>query len=732
MTGFQHLSKLMFKSRPISFRRILLSRILLLLVPVLLSGVYVTYRKARSSLLDNARQNVIESAIREGERLNDSINALEANLITASTATVWQDRSTQTSQEFLQQLQQKLPTDIQCIQLTNFSRQPSPEVFASTCGNQLLATIPSGFWSLQQEESFLQDQKIYVTLPDQAAINRAQAKSPRNPQAIPESLQLPAAVPENSQSNSQSNSRSSPQPTLAPVSKLHLVFSVPIYDRSGNLNQVLHVKTSLLREDMPSTVIINEDGFILAHPLPNLIGARIQDQPDVDRLKNAMRNALQGRRNFLHLFSFQEPQRELLSGYTAIPSPVTNENQQQLIVLSLQPLDKALAGLAGIQQILLIFTLALLMAGILAAMYIATALARPIEQIRDYALHSHPQAKQPTQNFQGFEIREFVQLSQSLQTMVTRLATWAGELEMAWQEATAANRLKSEFLATTSHELRTPLNAIIGCLRLVQDGFCDDREEELELLQKADQAAIRLLEIIDDLLAFAKIESGSLAVQIAPLNLTQLLRDVIQLQIPNLESKGLTLTRHNLDQQINIRGDADKVQQVFLNILSNAIKFTDQGGITISLDLESSRSQNLSTSLDRPPANSSQTLDTGDRNISTQSISTQSISTQDILNQDILDQDMVVVEFKDTGVGIPLHDQSKLFHPFVMADGSNTRRFGGTGLGLAISRNLVEMMGGSIRLFSAGEGCGTTVQIVLPTLQPPSSTLAPSIELGKS
>ncbi len=726
----------MFKSRPISFRRILLSRILLLLVPVLLSGVYVTYRKARSSLLDNARQNVIESAIREGERLTDSIKALEANLITASTATVWQDRSPQTSQEFLLQLQQKLPTDIQCIQLTNFSRQSSQGVLGSTCGNQALVNIPDGFWSLQQEAIFLQDQKIHVTLPDQAAINQSQVNSRSNSKNIPEGRQQSSAISKNSQPNSQPNSQVSPQPIPAPISKLHLIFSVPIYDRSGNLSQVLHVETSLLKEDTPSTVIINEDGLILAHPLPNLIGAKIQDQPDVDRLKNAMRNALRGRQNFLHLFSFQAPGQELLSGYNAIPSPVTTPNQQpqqQLIILSLKPLDQALAGLSDIQQILLVFTLALLMAGILAAMYISRALARPIEQIRDYALHCHPQAKQPTQNFQGFQIREFVQLSQALQNMVTRLATWAGELEMAWQEATAANRLKSEFLATTSHELRTPLNAIIGCLRLVQDGFCDDREEELDMLQKADQAAVRLLEIIDDLLAFAKIESGSLAVQIAPLNLTQLLKDVIQLQIPSLESKGLTLAWQNLDQQINIRGDEDKVQQVFLNILSNAIKFTDQGGITISLFLESSRSPNspnspnLPNSLDRYPSSSfSQSPEPEDRNSFHQSISTQD------LNQDIPNQDMVVVEFKDTGVGIPPHDQSKLFHPFVMADGSNTRRFGGTGLGLAISRNLVEMMGGNIRLFSAGEGRGTTVQIVLPTHQPPSPKINTPIELGKS
>ncbi len=327
------------------------------------------------------------------------------------------------------------------------------------------------------------------------------------------------------------------------------------------------------------------------------------------------------------------------------------------------------------------------MAGIFAAMYISTALARPIEQLRDYALHSQPHSL-PSKHSQDFQIREFGQLSQALQSMVERLTRWAEELETAWREAIEANRLKSEFLATTSHELRTPLNAIIGCLRLVKDGFCDDRNEELELLQKADQAAVNLLKIIDDLLDFAKIEAGSLTVEIAALDLNELLKEVIHSQMPSLTAKGLSLVSPEFNYQITVRGDREKLQQVFINLLSNAIKFTDRGTINISI---------------YPAGNHPQ------KNPESQEIRS---SHPPLENK----SDTIIIEFKDTGIGIPPDNQQKLFRPFVMADGSSTRKFGGTGLGLAISRNLIEMMGGSIQLSSPGEGFGTTVQVILPAL----------------
>ena len=646
----------MFKSHSISFRRILLSRILLLLVPVLLSGVYVTYRKARSGLLETARQNVKESAIREGERLIDHINSLEANLLTVSAATVWQDRTPQAAQEFLAQLQQKLPTDIQCMQLSNIL---SRNVLASTCGDHPLVIVPTNFWSPRQEATFFKDQQLYVTT------------APSPPAPSPDQL--------------------APQ-QLTQTSQLYLTFSVPIYDRQGNLSQILHVKTSLLKDKSfsvlkaPSTVIINQEGIILAHPNPSAVGTNIEQKPDAERLKSIVRNALRNRQDVLHLFAFQSPGQELLTGYTAIPSPITAAIKQKWIVLSITPLDTALAGMSEIQQILLIFTLALLMAGIFAAMYIATALARPLEQLRDYALHSQPHSL-PSQH-QDFQIREFGQLSQALQSMVERLTRWAEELETAWREAIEANRLKSEFLATTSHELRTPLNAIIGCLRLVTDGFCDDRNEELELLQKADQAAVNLLKIIDDLLDFAKIEAGNLTVEMAVLDLNQLLKEVIDLQMPDLTAKGLSLVALEFNYQITVRGDREKLQQVFINLLSNAIKFTDQGSITISIYPERSY----------PPKKSELPEFTSPRN----PLETKS--------------ENIIIEFQDTGIGIPPDSQGKLFRPFVMADGSSTRKFGGTGLGLAISRNLIEMMGGSIQLSSPGEGFGTTVQVILPAL----------------
>jgi signal transduction histidine kinase len=625
-------------------------------------------------VLETARQSVKQSAIREGERLSDSINALEANLLTASTATVWQG-SPQASQEFLSQLQQKLPTNIECIQLTKVASQ---KISASTCGNQPLVTVPEKFWSPKQESTFLRDQRIHVV------------------------TMIPPLASKVSPAKTTAKATSSPE-KLRQVSQIHLIFSVPIYDRSGSLSQILHVKTSLLKEEpallletpatVTTTVILDQDGTILAHPNPSFVGTKIQEQPDADRLQSLLRNALKGKRDFMHLFAFQPQGQELLAGYTAIYSPVTSASlrqnssttQTQWIVLSMLPMESALAGLSAIQQILLVFTLALLMAGIFAAMYIATVLARPIEQMRDYALHSQPESLQLSQNFQGFEIKEFGQLFQALQSMVERLTTWAGEREAAWREATEANRLKSEFLANTSHELRTPLNAIIGCLRLVQDGFCDDRAEELDMIEKADQAAVHLLEIIDDLLDFAKIESGKLEVEVVALELNQLLREVIQSQSLALETKGLTLIPPDSSYIVTVEGDREKLRQVFLNLLSNAIKFTEHGSITISLTPE------LKPTKSSPP---------------------ESLESPSPNNR----RENIVVQFQDTGVGIPLGDQSKLFRPFVMADGSSTRKFGGTGLGLAISRNLVEMMGGTIRLFSQGEGCGTTVQVILPIL----------------
>jgi signal transduction histidine kinase len=251
--------------------------------------------------------------------------------------------------------------------------------------------------------------------------------------------------------------------------------------------------------------------------------------------------------------------------------------------------------------------------------------------------------------------------------MVERLKDWAEELEIAWKEAKSANQVKSQFLATTSHELRNPLNIIINCVRLVRDDLCDSREEELEFLKKADDTAIHLLGIINDLLDISKIEAGKLSVITVPLDLRQLLLEVINLQSVNIQYKGLQLICDIGDKPIPIKSDSIKLKQVLINIIGNATKFTDEGSIQITMSINRH-------------------------------------------------QQYVLVSIKDTGIGIDPGEQGKLFRPFVMVDGTTTRKFEGTGLGLAISRNLIELMGGKITLESLGLNQGTTVIIKLPLI----------------
>ena len=303
-------------------------------------------------------------------------------------------------------------------------------------------------------------------------------------------------------------------------------------------------------------------------------------------------------------------------------------------------------------------------------MRLARELAEPLEQLGDYALklQNYHEVKRMPHNF---KIREFNQLAIALDLMVNRLQLSAEELERAWTEAKAANESKSNFLATTSHELRNPLNAIINCIRLVRDDYCDDKQEEAEFLERAEEAAIHLLGIINDLLDIAKIESGKQSLVMEELNLEQILQEVISLQKIHIYQKNLQLIISKSSEPVIVKSDRAKLKQILINVIGNAVKFTEIGSISIKTQIEPQTTSN---------------------------------------------DWRVVIIVEDTGIGIEPSQQSKLFRPFGMADGTTTRKFGGTGLGLAISRNLVELMGGSIMLCSAGIDQGTTVAISLPLI----------------
>ncbi len=610
----------MAKSRQSSFRQILVTRILLVFIPVLLVGEMVALNKARSSLLNTAQQNLTESAVNKGEKITDDIAALRSNLITASQTKVIQSGSPFQIEQFLKELKKQLPTQTDCLQLTHIKKG---EIIASSCGVQEI--MPSGL-SLTSN-----DVDIQFILPSQSGKTGKRDKQ----------------------------------------NQLQLFLSIPVSNQRGNLAYRLSMKTTLYQQNPnhPGSltgflVVIAEDGRVLAHPLPERIGTNIKDYTDVDRIQAIVKNALGGSNNSSNL-SFIEGQ-ELVAGFTATTKPITTKPSQRWIILAVTSVENALFGLEEIKLILIVLTVGLIGASLLASFYLVPYLAGPVEELRDYAinLHSHHAAQPIPRNF---KIREFNQLAQALDQMVERLKDWAEELEIAWKEAKSANQVKSQFLATTSHELRNPLNIIINCVRLVRDDLCDSREEELEFLKKADDTAIHLLGIINDLLDISKIEAGKLSVITVPLDLRQLLLEVINLQSVNIQYKGLQLICDIGDKPIPIKSDSIKLKQVLINIIGNATKFTDEGSIQITMSINRH-------------------------------------------------QQYVLVSIKDTGIGIDPGEQGKLFRPFVMVDGTTTRKFEGTGLGLAISRNLIELMGGKITLESLGLNQGTTVIIKLPLI----------------
>lgn len=665
------------QSKGTTFRRILLLRILLLSIPILLMGQYVTSRKARSSLLETARLNLTESAQRKGETIQLAIAAQSATLETATDARIWQSNNLTQYQAYLQTLVERLPLNTQCVQVLDVQTQ---EVLASTCGSEAIAFIQKEFLISSNQPS--SNSRVWI-----------QPRVPTKP--------LHGADRFNWEE------------------RLHLQFQAPIFNQVGTVQSVLVVNGLLPLQEVierpkslvGNTIIISDDGQYLVHPDANRVGHNIAEESQREirfRLEALLRNAISGKQDFLHLPNFNpqtltqpnpsalpldsvlapikltHQEGELLAGYTAINSPISSSSQQQKwAILAITRLDQALFGLKEIELTLIQLILGLIVANILVALYIARDLARPMEQLGEYAtnVEGHSQRAAIPKNF---KIREFNQLAQALNSMIERLTAWAQELESAWREAKMANQLKSEFLANTSHELRTPLNAIIGCIRLVKDDCCDSPEEAQEFLERADQAAVHLLQIINDVLDIAKIEAGALSVLLEPVDIHKLLKDVIDIQLVHIHNKGLQLYYEALSEQgsqelektVIVEADPAKLKQVLINVIGNAVKFTELGSITIKTELES-------VSLNGN-GSSPQT------------------------------ETLVVISVQDTGIGVDIAQQTKLFQPFVMADGTRTRRFEGTGLGLAISRNLVELMHGSIHLYSEGEGSGTTIKIKIP------------------
>jgi signal transduction histidine kinase len=246
-----------------------------------------------------------------------------------------------------------------------------------------------------------------------------------------------------------------------------------------------------------------------------------------------------------------------------------------------------------------------------------------------------------------------------------KLKSYAAEIEHKNQElaeavrvAREATELKSQFLANVSHEIRTPMNGVLGMTGLMLDS--ELTEEQRDWAETAYRSAEGLLAIIDGILDISRIEAGKLELERGELRPAQVAEEVVRLLSERARAKGLALHCSTCpDACYPLIGDALRLRQVLMNLVGNAIKFTEQGSVSISISAPAIRFQGK-----------------------------------------FEDPVKLMFEVTDTGIGLSEEARKRLFQPFVQADGSITRKYGGTGLGLAISRQLVELMGGDIGIES--------------------------------
>jgi signal transduction histidine kinase len=261
-------------------------------------------------------------------------------------------------------------------------------------------------------------------------------------------------------------------------------------------------------------------------------------------------------------------------------------------------------------------------------------------------------------------------------------------LQEAYDRLKELDRLKSNFLATVSHELRTPLTSIIGYSEMLTEGLAGDlTSEQKEFVHTIHEKGDQLLGLIKSLLDLSKLESGTMSLRKKHMLVSDVLREVLTTLTPNARKKGVTLRVEGDPAKTEVRGDAERLRQVFVNLVDNAVKFTPAGG---SVTMKARTVEGLD----------------GEEDVGGFALLAPATK-------------RVEVRVADTGIGIPAHERQRVFDAFYQVDSSSTREYGGTGLGLSIVRRLVEAHGGTISI-EDNSPQGAVFVVLLPAVTAPS------------
>lgn len=364
-----------------------------------------------------------------------------------------------------------------------------------------------------------------------------------------------------------------------------------------------------------------------------------------------------------HVEIFQAPIRPARDDQAALGRVVLAMSNDTFSVRQQEILLKA--GILSLFALLLTFLLARRLARRLAQPMSAMGQALERIQAGDY---SQPLAERGNDELTDLA-RHINNLARTLDRSARQQQQAISELVQAREESEQANRAKSDFLAMMSHELRTPMNGVLGMLQLLETTHLNDEQTEYAAL--ASESTEHLLKVINDILDFSRIERGALELENIPFNLLDLLQGSVQAFQHSAQQRGLQLCLSNQPglERLEISGDPTRIRQILVNLIGNALKFTEEGSIRIETQWQQ------------------------------------------------LDDQLLWLTFtvRDSGIGIDNVQLERMFDAFQQADNSISRRYGGTGLGLPIARTLAERMGGTLHAQSqVGEGSVFTLEIPLP------------------